>query len=111
MLETFAIVSAVSFLFFGTSCLLTQAMRAEFVRYGLSRFRVLTGYLQLLGAAGLFAGLWWTPIGAAAAAGLALLMVFGVGARQRIGDPWPQQVPAAFYAVLNAILAVGFLLW
>ena len=98
-----------SFLFFGTGCLLTQAARAEFVRYRLARFRVLTGVLQLLGAAGLLAGLGWPPIGAAAAAGLALLMILGVGARRRIQDRWPLQVPAAAYAALNALLAVGFL--
>lgn len=85
-------------------------MRAEFVRYRLARFRVITGSLQLLGAAGLLAGLAWTPIGAAAAGGLAVLMMLGVGARQRIGDPWLLQVPAAAYAALNTLLFVGFLL-
>jgi len=110
LLETLAIVSAASFVFFGISCLLTQNMRAEFLRYRLARFRVLTGVLQLLGAGGLVAGLWWTPIGVAAAAGLTLLMALGVGARRRIRDPWPQQVPAAAYAALNALLVAGFLL-
>lgn len=49
-------LTAISFLFYGTSCLTTAHMKKEFQRFGYPRQRLLTGYLQLLGALGLIIG-------------------------------------------------------
>ena len=80
-------------------------MRREFQRYGLSKYRKVTGWLQMAGATGLFIG-WMLPwVGMAAATGLALQMLAGLGVRISIRDSWYQCLPAAFYFMLNALLA------
>ncbi|TVP77186.1 MAG: hypothetical protein EA353_10810 [Puniceicoccaceae bacterium] len=104
-LQALTLFSALSFVGFGIACLSTQAMRLEFARYGLSQYRAMTGWLQLAGASGLLLG-WWLPaVGTAAAAGLSLQMLAGVGVRLRIRDRWFQCVPAGFYCLINAALA------
>jgi len=84
-------------------------MRKEFARYGLAHYRRLTGWLQLAGAAGLLGGLFLPFLGFAAALGLSLQMLAGVGVRIRIRDTILQTLPAAFYCVLNAVLAWDYL--
>ena len=48
--------SVVVFLFYGTACLFSDGMKADFERFGLSRVRLLIGVLEVLGAVGLVAG-------------------------------------------------------
>ena len=103
------IFTAVSFVYFGLGCLLSPSLRAEFDRYGLAAFRTMTGALQLMGAAGLLAGLWLRPLGFLAAVGLTVLMMLGVGVRRRVGDSWPKQLPAALYAALSGIAALSLI--
>lgn len=82
-------------------------MDREFNRYGLVRFRTLVGALQLSGAAGLLAGLHTPWVGQLASAGLALLMLLGVGVRIKIRDTALQTLPAFAYMLLNAYLALA----
>lgn len=82
-------------------------MKREYVRYGVPHFRSLIGGLQLAGGLGLFAGFAVPLCGQSAAGGLAILMLAGVGVRIRIKDGLMQTLPAAFYLVLNAYLAVA----
>ncbi len=82
-------------------------MKREFARYGLAKFRVMTGTLQLLGAFGLLTGLQLPWIGRLAAAGLAVLMLLGVGVRLKIKDTLLQTFPAFFYMLLNAYLCLS----
>lgn len=100
------IFSAVSFLFFGIGCLRSAHLKAEFERYGVPQFRVMTGYLQLMGAAGIALGFYFVPLQLLSCFGLSLLMLFGVGVRIKIKDSFIQSFPAAFYCVLN-----GYLFW
>jgi hypothetical protein len=104
----FNLFSALSFFGFGIACLSSPAMRLEFARYGLAPYRSMTGWLQLAGATGLVVGIWLPPAGFAAALGLSLQMLAGVGVRLRIRDPWFQCFPAAFYCILNAGLAFAY---
>ncbi len=84
-------------------------MKREFERYHLGTWRPLVGALQLAAAAGLLAGLSQPWMGRAAAAGLAAMMLAGVGVRIKIKDTVPQMIPALFYMLLNAYLwAAGF---
>ena len=100
---------ALSFIAYGLGCLGTQRMAREFRRYRLSGYRVLTGRLQLLGAAGLLVGFALPMIGGLAAGGLSLQMACGLGVRIRLGDPWLQCVPAAFYMLLCGWIATQLL--
>jgi len=103
------ILSIVSFAFYGTSCLLSETMVAEFKRFGLARFRRLTGALQLAGSVGLVAGFYFPAILVSSAAGLAALMFLGVLVRIRIRDPLIATIPAAFYFFLNLLIATSAL--
>jgi hypothetical protein len=97
--------SALSFLGYGAACFFSSSMQREFHRYGLGAQRPLIGALQLAAALGLLAGLSEPWMGRAAAAGLALMMLAGVGVRIRIKDSLVQTVPALFYMALNAYLS------
>ncbi len=98
-------VSILAFFVYGVHCIGSASMRAEFERYGLGSLRVLTGALEIAGAAGLLAGCWWPPITVAAAAGLTLLMALGTWTRIRIRDPLPAMLPAMLFCLLNAFIA------
>jgi hypothetical protein len=101
--------SGLSFLFFGTSCLTTSYMKSEFIRFGYDRQRVMTGYLQVLGGLGLLIGYWLAPpLAFFAAAGLALMMLFGFGVRLKIRDSLLAASPAFLYAVLNLYLSAHY---
>jgi hypothetical protein len=99
-------LSALAFLFYGITCLVTARMVAEFERYRLSRLRRTVGVLECLGALGLLVGHFNRPLLIAAATGLALLMLLGIATRIRIGDSLTQMLPAAALLILNA-----FVLW
>lgn len=101
------IISALSFLGYGITCIGTEHMRREFARYGLAGQRMLVGALQLVAALSLFAGFSTPWLGQAAATGLALMMLVGVLVRLRIKDRLILVFPAIFYLVLNAYLAVA----
>jgi hypothetical protein len=101
-------LSAAAFLFYGVACLVSPGLVAEFERYRLARWRVLVGTLEVAGALGLVAGWWLVPLQLAAASGLSLLMVCGLWARWRIGDPWHAMLPALTLGIVN--LAIVLLL-
>ncbi len=102
--EILRLLSAAAFLFYGVACLATDHMVAEFERYGLARFRVLTGCLEVAGGAGLLVGIWFPPVGVAAALGLSLLMLLGVATRVRIRDSLLMTMPAFVLFAVNLFL-------
>jgi len=99
-------LSIVLFLYYGTSVLVSDAMAAEFERFGLSRFRRLTGGLEVLGALGLILGYFVSHFDIAASAGLTLLMVAGVIVRFRSGDSLVDALPALVMALINAFIFI-----
>ena len=90
-----------AFLFYGLGCLFSDGMVTEFERFGLARFRRLTGGLEVLGALGLLAGHLVSPLVPAASGGLALLMILGVVARIRVRDSLVAMLPAFFLLFVN----------
>ncbi len=109
MFVPLAVFSALSFLGYGISCILSAHMAVEFERYGLARFRALTGVLQLIGAIGLTFGILGFPwVGLIAAAGLSLQMLLGVCVRIKIRDSFVQAMPAFAYMCLNAYIAYRY---
>lgn len=99
--------SATAFLFYGVACLALDGMKRDFERFGMSRLRVLTGTLEVLGAVGLIVGYWWwAPLAGASAAGLAVMMAVGIATRLRVLDSLAQTLPALVLMVMN-----GFVAW
>jgi hypothetical protein len=87
--------SGVSFIFYGIGCLTSPRMKNEFIRFGYDKWRVITGYLQLLGGAGLLIGLYYSSLLVLlSASGLFLMMVFGFGVRLKIKDSLIASSPA-----------------
>lgn len=103
-----ALVSGSSFLFYGYETLFEHPPRGEFERYGMPRVRRFVGATQLLGGAGVLIGLVIAPLGAAAAFGLAVMMVLGPVVRYRIHDAPRLMVPAASLGLINAVLVILF---
>jgi uncharacterized membrane protein YphA (DoxX/SURF4 family) len=100
------VLSILLFLYYGLSVLFSDAMVADFERFGLSRFRRLTGSLQVLGSAGLILGYVLPILVVAASGGLTLLMILGVATRYRVRDPFTQALPALVLAVMNLYILV-----
>jgi hypothetical protein len=99
------VLSIAVFMGYGASCLFANGMAAEFERFGLSRFRRLTGSLEVLGALGLLAGYQIPLLQLFSAAGLALLMLLGVSTRLRVRDSVQDTVPAAVLMLVNTYIA------
>lgn len=100
------LLSALLFLYYGLLCLLSDGMKAEFQRFGLSRYRRLTGGLEVLGATGLLVGVFVPGLILAASAGLALLMVLGIMTRVRVGDSLVETLPAGILLLVNVFIFV-----
>ena len=95
-----------AFLFYGLSCLFSDGMASEFERFGLGRFRRLTGGLEVLGALGLLGGFFVPPLVPAASGGLTLLMILGVATRIRVRDSVVAMLPAIFLLLVNLYVFV-----
>lgn len=108
LLVPLIVLSAVSFVYYGVGCLASLRLHEEYLRYGVPHLRVISGMLQLLGAAGVVIGLTIEPIGVAAATGLCVMMTLGVVVRMRMHDTFRVMLPAASLAVINGALVVLF---
>jgi len=85
-------------------------MRLAFTRYGLNTLqRLLTGFLQVVGAAGLTYGIFHTKVGVAASAGLCLLMFFGLIVRIKVKDGLYKSSPALVFMVISGIICYRFI--
>lgn len=93
-----------AFLYYGAVCLFSFKMQAEFERYGLSKFRKLTGLLEMAGALGQLIGFGFKPLQSFSSLGLALLMGMGVFTRMRIKDPFLSWIPALVLGGINIYL-------
>lgn len=110
-LTVLTFISAGSFLFYGFNCLLSTLLKNEFIRFGLSEYRVLTGYLQLLGSIGLLIG-WYVNsylLASISAGGLAVLMLLGCMVRLKVKDPVLVALPSIVYTLINSYIA--YLYW
>ena len=97
-------ISAILFAWYGLNALLSESMVAEFKRYRLARFRVLTGMLQVAASLGIIVGHFYRPILLISAGGLATMMFLAVITRLKINDPLPAALPAFALCVLNLFI-------
>lgn len=101
-LSFLTVTSGLAFLIFGSLCMFSSKMQVEFERYHLSKFRTLVGWLEVLGGLGVLVGHRWPPLMVFSAAGLALLMLLGIGVRIKIRDSVLQTLPASVLFLVNA---------
>ena len=104
------IISALSFFYYGLACLISPRLKIEFERFGLPKYRIMVGILQLLGASGIILGLFFPLLGILAAAGLALLMMAGFITRIKIKDSFIETLPSFFFMILNGYIACAYYL-
>lgn len=81
-------------------------MVQEFKRYQLERFRILTGYLEVLGGLGTLIGFQYKPLFIFSTAGLGILMLMGLIVRIRLNDKTIQMLPAFILMCANFFLLV-----
>jgi len=82
-------------------------MKVEFSRYGLSKYRKLTGIFELLGGVGILIGLKISSIFMISTGGLSLLMFLGILARIKIKDKMINIVPAILFFTLSLYLLMA----
>ncbi len=104
-------------LLLAAACLLPAAgkltvhpkMRQSAAHFGIPwpRYRLI-GAAELAAAAGILIGLWWHPLGVAAAAGMALLLLGALITHRRTADGGKEMAPALIALVLTlAYLAIA----
>lgn len=76
-------------------------MKDEFIRYRLSKYRAITGFLQVAASTGFLAGFYFKSLTLVSSFGLAVLMLLGVGVRIKIRDPFIAILPALIFMCLN----------
>ncbi|MBJ2174402.1 DoxX family protein [Aureibaculum sp. A20] len=110
MLLIAIILSSSAFFFYGINCLYSPKIAAEFIRFGMNKtIRLLTGYLQLIGAIGLVVGYFCLPdLVFIASAGLTLLMLLGFAVRIKIKDSILESSPSLIFAALNLYICVAY---
>jgi uncharacterized membrane protein YphA (DoxX/SURF4 family) len=101
-------------LLLAAACLLPAAgkllghpkMRQSAARFGIPWPRYqLIGVAELTAAAGILIGLWWHPVGLAAAAGMALLLLGAIITHRKAADSVKEMAPA----VLALLLTLAYL--
>ena len=102
------IMLAVLFVALGVAKLLLvpfMARAAEHFGISPTNYRLI-GALEVAAAGGLVIGLFWPPLGIAAAVGLVVLLIGAVVAHRRAGDGAKETFPAVWIALVSAATAV-----
>jgi uncharacterized membrane protein YphA (DoxX/SURF4 family) len=82
---------------------------AEHFGIGWPRYRLI-GVAELAAAVGILIGLWWHPLGVAAAAGMALLLLGALITHRHAGDSAKEAAPALVaFAITLAYLAIALI--
>ncbi|NGN65831.1 invasion protein [Streptomyces sp. A7024] len=77
---------------------------AQHLGFTAGRYRLI-GVAELLAAAGLLTGLFWTPAAIAASVGLVVLLIGAVLVLRRAGDPPARALPAVAFGLAAAATA------
>ncbi len=95
------VFSSLSFIAYGILCLYSKKLKKEFERFGLKKYRVLVGILELIGGIGLLIGLLIPVVLSISAGGLAILMLLGFIVRLKMKDGFWLSFPSVFFMILN----------
>lgn len=102
----FVFFNSLAFFVYGVLCVCTGHMLEEFKRYGLIKYRRLTGILEVCGAIGTILGYFFNSyLYLFSTVGLAVLMLLGLFTRMRVRDTFLELMPAFALFVLNTYLA------
>lgn len=113
LLDGIIFFSSISFFAYGFAYFVSQRLKDEFTRFGLSHLGMITAIFQILGAIGLLVGLMFNAILLLASGGLTLMMVLAIAVRIKVKDTLWEMLPATCYLFLNAYIlseAVNILL-
>ena len=81
-------------------------MKEEFATYGLPAWSVqVIGFLKIMCAVGLLAGIWFPMVTRPAAIVLGVLMLGAIAMHVKVSDPFKKSVPALTMLVLCALVA------
>jgi uncharacterized membrane protein YphA (DoxX/SURF4 family) len=103
-----SILLAAAFLAAGTPKVRKNAQAvsaAEHLKISVGSYQLI-GALEVAAAAGLIIGLFWAPLGIAAAGGLALLMVGAAISHGRVKDKFSMIFPSILLALVSAAAVV-----
>lgn len=96
--------SSISFIIYSVSYFISPHMKSEFERFQLKHLGLFVIILEMLGAVGLLAGLFFKPLLLISSGGLSLLMMFGLITRIKSKDSFLVSSPAIFYMILNGYI-------
>ena len=99
-----SILSGVSFIFFGFACFFSNIFISEFDRYGLTEYREVVGFFELLGGIGCILGIQYKRLLMLSSLGLSIMMLLGVVVRIKINDTFIQTLPALSFFLVNFII-------
>lgn len=104
-IEIVQIVMALFFIYTGSK-IITGKMAEEFKRFGLpSFFNSMTGLFELIGAIGMFIGVWFPVFAIGSGALLGLTMLAAVFSLLVLGkDPFQKAIPALVLTILSGIV-------
>ena len=106
LLKLAIVVSGLAFLSYGVLCVSGYSLVQDFHRFGIEWLRIPTGYLEILGGAGLLVGLSWLPALRLSALGLCLLMLVGFGFRLKFRDSVEESLPSFGFMLLNLYILI-----
>jgi uncharacterized membrane protein YphA (DoxX/SURF4 family) len=66
-------------------------------------FRIITGYVQIIGCIGLIVGYWYPEVAAWAGIGIAIMMLIAIASHVRVKHPIGKVIPA----LLNLLIAIA----
>jgi len=83
----------------------SMVANAEHLGYSASAYQAI-GALEVAGAAGLIVGLFWPPLGIAAAVGVVALLIGAVWSLRRAGDGMKETIPAIWVGIVTAATVI-----
>jgi len=101
------LLSSIAFLGYSIAYFTGPKMKAEFERFGLKKYALITVLFEITGALGLLIG-YFLPsklLLEISAVGLSVLMFLGVSVRFKVKDGLFVTLPALFFFLLNAYIA------
>ena len=108
MILELTIINGLIFISYGSLSIFTDHMRVEFIRYELSQYRLLVGWLEILGGIGVILGFFYSPVlFLFSTFGLTTLMLLGIIVRLKVRDSIYLILPAFMLFILNIFLSIS----